>query len=1653
MTKTLTLLGLALALTGAPALALPSQNSTLNVNVVDQNGLPITAGVVAIYFNNGNPDPIQSKIAVTTAGVANFSGTWGNGLYDSDFYTIVATTQGYTPGIVQQFNNNPPGLAVNPSASTPSVTVALTATPGLGEIDVQVNNATPNSLIFGQVSLQGGGGSVQYGFAPTNGAGQGLIHFYNVTPAVANSNTYAVSAFDSLLNRSQSININAAVTSGAALATAMSFNNAPPPVTNISQSQQQGQGGNLSLSGVVTDTNSVNPVAFAQLNFQGNYQDQYGQNRSDYRGANTDQNGVFQLYGLSPGVTYYTTTFGGCSSNGLTCYRGFQDQPGSAAIPNQDIPYTLISTSAVASLSIKLPTVAPSTGTLAVYVTDQFGNPFPQVSVNINPDGSPYQFGGGGCGTNMISNPGLRNVNLNNVTSGYALITGLPSGNYNLSVYSSFGQASLNSPNNTNNGSNYYQGCNSNGGPFYRLTIDTMTTPDMQVYDSTGNAFGIASISTTVVINVSTGTGATGAIRGTLTFPAATNDLSLSPILISVFPNCSGGGPCQGGGGFVSYRSATTPQTVTYSIPVSSGSPYNMNIVSNYWGAVFPGGSQPQPDLSVSSTAIVNLTFAPGGRVLGTMRNPDGSAFLVPQNNGGGGTPGVQAEGNSAYSNSQINADGSFVLGGLLPGAYTLLAQSDGFTPFPYTGQTPPPSVNIVANQDVHQDLGLISAVTVKPVINPASFPPFTPFVCPQNHSSGDCPPESLTVTAFSAGTAFTSPLVTSMLSGNNRANQFEFTPSTGQVYGHCNGQTLSQPGFCSQTLPANGTGTSYDFYLMRKGSFDSTPFRGGVRPYFVIESSSRSITISQSAATNGPNAGIQFSQNGGGTNGSTTTLENIPMTPLASLAGQQQATLSGAVTVANIINQREFQQLGGNFNNFLNYLPVVWVYDSSGAVNAAGMVVPFPPAENPIDNQLNLAVTNGNYAQFQTMLTANPPNGWGPVGYEIRGLTAGQTYSIVATSPNYPPIKTSVTMGPVGSTTTLNVNFDANSGSTLTGVVNSTNAVAISGAQVTVQSPGYPATTVNTDNTGTWSLSGLSAGQYQLLVVAAGYAQASQNVNVGASGTTNAPAFSMQIGNSSISGTVYTNNPICPAGATCSAFGKTVLQGVPVVAYDDTLNAANPTAVLPLYRTVTNSSGIYTLNGLVSSDVFKVFVNDPGYYVVNQSTLTVNGALAGFDFALKPKPLSINVFGYPAGTNYEFQITNYQRFSNGSAYIGPQVGFSTGIGGNGAAANFQQKPDSQGNMELVLDYPLATLADGVPRILQIIAQPNDPSAAPIISQTVFGQGIPNNACESIDSALLGDASVNAQGVPANQSYLDISGANASGLSLPVGGLIPILSTSVPSMCMNQTAANVSPAAVSAIRSAALNLNAFLSGVYTVKLSSAHYVKGVDLTLSYNQNGTDITDAAIFTFDQPSQKWLSVPGLQTLDPVRGTISVKGLTTLASVLNVKSAHAMSLMAVNTGRGFVPNAVSTSTVDVGIFAILRPSQVNGGAFSGTIVKIYNFPNPFNLQTKSVTLNTSAGVCQNLTSPVVTDGTVIKYEIPGGISGTGVIRIYTTSGHLVREIDAGNISPSTCYYTTWDGKNRNGLPVANAVYYGVLSVAGSKLTSGTFKLAVIK
>jgi flagellar hook assembly protein FlgD len=124
------------------------------------------------------------------------------------------------------------------------------------------------------------------------------------------------------------------------------------------------------------------------------------------------------------------------------------------------------------------------------------------------------------------------------------------------------------------------------------------------------------------------------------------------------------------------------------------------------------------------------------------------------------------------------------------------------------------------------------------------------------------------------------------------------------------------------------------------------------------------------------------------------------------------------------------------------------------------------------------------------------------------------------------------------------------------------------------------------------------------------------------------------------------------------------------------------------------------------------------------------------------------------------------------------------------------------------------------------------------------------------------------------------------------------------------------------------------------------------------------------------------------------------------------------------------------------------VAGGAFAGTKVKVFNFPNPFNLKSKTVVNNHGAA-----TAPT-TLGTTIHVEVPAGKGGPGHVKIYTLAGELVKDISV-TFEESKYNYVNWDGHNSGGQQVANGVYYGFVKFSGSNpdREDATFKMAVIK
>jgi len=146
--------------------------------------------------------------------------------------------------------------------------------------------------------------------------------------------------------------------------------------------------------------------------------------------------------------------------------------------------------------------------------------------------------------------------------------------------------------------------------------------------------------------------------------------------------------------------------------------------------------------------------------------------------------------------------------------------------------------------------------------------------------------------------------------------------------------------------------------------------------------------------------------------------------------------------------------------------------------------------------------------------------------------------------------------------------------------------------------------------------------------------------------------------------------------------------------------------------------------------------------------------------------------------------------------------------------------------------------------------------------------------------------------------------------------------------------------------------------------------------------------------------------------------------------------------------VNHKISVSIGHASVFTVLASSEsiIRGSAFSGE-VEVFNFPNPFDLKLKPVTLQNPG------TNPASQQikGTMIKVSLPDNVFGTVEIQIFNLSGDKVRTISANAPVGGSHYYIEWDGANDHGKEVASGIYIGRLRVAGAN--EKFFKMAVVK
>lgn len=141
------------------------------------------------------------------------------------------------------------------------------------------------------------------------------------------------------------------------------------------------------------------------------------------------------------------------------------------------------------------------------------------------------------------------------------------------------------------------------------------------------------------------------------------------------------------------------------------------------------------------------------------------------------------------------------------------------------------------------------------------------------------------------------------------------------------------------------------------------------------------------------------------------------------------------------------------------------------------------------------------------------------------------------------------------------------------------------------------------------------------------------------------------------------------------------------------------------------------------------------------------------------------------------------------------------------------------------------------------------------------------------------------------------------------------------------------------------------------------------------------------------------------------------------------------------------ICVNVAHASVFTILSSSAsiLTGGGYNGEL-SYTNFPNPFNLKSKTVTLQDpgSASASQTI------NGTMIKMSIPTSMSGLVEIKIYNVLGELVRTI-RNDVTGGSHYYVEWDGKNDHGEKVASGTYIARATIGGAN--EKYFKMAVLK
>jgi len=1614
-----------------------TQAATLNVVVKDEKSQPISGAVVAaiVFTAKGDPDPTNSKLDTTNA-----SGQIALTIADNLVYVVLATKQGYSPTIRDQMMD-PTWIPVQGTGTLSKEIILKSGLTGVGWVKASItlpNVAVLPQMILGDISNPYTREPVAFG-AAILGTNPGDLYYYNVP--LQSANVYKAHAFAPSINLSLGVDVGE-IKEG--VETTVNINltgtDALPPSTVVQAVGVK----KIAFEGIVQDINSK-PVVGARI----------GVTRLEggWWQTTTDDNGRYIFYGYpdDPGGLDVGTYFFDVTCNGYKGQRADNNKMG-YSYDGQNTVYVSFTPKDGRAL---VPVTGIITGKVVMNISGQL-QAVPQAWIHLRGDWSLWY------GTDPNSTVGLAlwenkagmsEGHTQNRPDGTFSITGLPDGNYTVDVWTQFSQSGITYNRGKDGQDNYDPGSST-----HTFTSDDLRVSirggNCEVYSSSGILLG-----NTVTVEIPPTEGATAEIKGKLVFPNVV-DLSANPVTIIAHEDWQSFEQRREQGEnatYTPYLSALAntiqlPQKYVYYIKgvwsgTSEGIEANNLLKTNFgWWNYETGEINFVSPLSPGSYFIVysyqvnpkagfivinasgkqeydfTINIPPGCnyqlRVLsnryGLLREAGSdieidlrsvsSVTLPPFKMFSGGIikgtvrlPNGQlfkptSEKETNEKRIDIEVQGVSVQCGdrvevSENGSFQTNALVPGIYRLKTQGKGPGYTYAQVTIDNVVVSDGKDTNVEIKLAEGIRCKPAIAGTLPTLTADYG------LMIIGLDAGT---------VLDPTNFTKLIMFEPPIQFFYAYedwnRDGQREwgwgTKDGETSVFLSAG----KYDFYLMVGANSPETE-NGKQEMFVTFLTTSKNITIDKNFLTGPANA------------------QYVPIN-ITCPSLDKTGAITGKITGTNIFREQDVKIFAQNFMKFVEYIPAVTLTDANGVIR--GLAIEIPIATTTALNAWENGAASGDVNKLKQAMINYPPAYW------MKFLPAGE-YTAVFTTPNYPLYVEKVSIS-ADKTTTLDVDFDktVGAGGTISGKVT---AVAtnnpIPNTSVTIASKVYKRI-VYTDSNGDYSVAGLAKGIYRIEVYAEGYELAvAKKIVSDATVTAN---FALKAGGETLEGTVYYQK--IPWAQP--------YPNAKIAAFNKTYNDAHPKEILPIYYAVSSSSGYYVLRGLVSGDDYKLFIIVPGKLV--ESATVKAGVVSGVDFVLKSILPAFDIRAKISGNNVNFIIKSLKTLSNypawGKSIIAKYVE-GTSYTDTGAQSVILTVSTGTENTWICS----VTSPDAEKTYVLRVSGYDGKDVG--ITDFVFSLKVKAYVVYRLDSFI-------AEG---GEIALDETGEDSTSVEVFAGG-VEITTTTVSSAPGIENVGTAGTGTLIAGPLLALSkqlrpttgeagvlAQGIASEIYQIELSNATMQKDLTLTLSYDKTKVvDTNRLLVCQYNETTRIWQPVSGTVTVDPLSGTVSVD-ISSLSSG-GTSAPAGLSLGAISLLSTRAPGAGQA-----GKFAVFTSTPPTHISYTGDSVKVYNFPNPFNLKSKTVNLRDGGSLGTSKT----TTGTVIKYCLPSAKSGNITFYIYNLAGELVRKINDGDRTGGWIYYAEWLGDNDKDENVASGVYFCIMKVKDEKVA--TFKMAVVK